>query len=93
MQTKIEQFAKDHLGIAPTKYQVELMKAVAEGKTVQYIGPRAGRSTALKIVREYLADGLKPAETKPTFEINIKPPEPPAPRIIFVDRHNGTRAA
>lgn len=57
--TKIAQFAKANLGIELTTWQLEIIQAVADGKTVRY-QRQMGLNTANKVMRAYLADALQP---------------------------------
>lgn len=60
MDTKIAQYAKEHLGITPTEFQMEIIRDVAAGKPIGQLPPRAGLTTANRIMRAYLTDGLEP---------------------------------
>lgn len=58
--SKIAQFAKDHLGIELTSWQLEIIEAVAKGEPV--VNRRQmGINTANKVMRAYLTDALQPA--------------------------------
>lgn len=59
-KSKIAQFAKDHLGIELTTWQLEIIQAVADGKQVRY-QRQMGLNTANKVMRAYLTDALQPA--------------------------------
>lgn len=55
--TKLEQYALEKHGIRLTKYQLDLIRAWCDGKTI--ISPKAaGKTTAVKIVRAYVGDSL-----------------------------------
>ena len=59
--TIIEQYAKASFGITLTKWQLEYMQAVAEGKATEMLIPRsAGKSLADTIMRAHLSAALKP---------------------------------
>lgn len=60
MDTKIAQYAKEHLGITLTDFQLDIIKDVAAGKPIGQLPPRAGLTTANRIMRAYLTDGLTP---------------------------------
>lgn len=65
--TKISQFAKSETGFHLHPGQEQMIEAVAEamakGKIVSYITPRsAGKSTAYRVIGEYLKDSLKKQE-------------------------------
>lgn len=60
--TIIEQYAKANFGITLTKWQLEYMQAVADGKAAELLIPRsAGKSLANTIMRAHLSAALKPA--------------------------------
>lgn len=61
MDSKIAQYAKEHLGITPTEFQMEIIRDVAAGKPIGQLPPRAGLTTANRIMRAYLTDALQPA--------------------------------
>lgn len=58
MDSKIAQYAKTHLGIELTQFQLDLIKDVAAGKPIGQMPPRAGITTANRVMRAYLTDGL-----------------------------------
>lgn len=60
-KSKIALFAKQNLGIELTTWQLEMIQAIADGKTVQY-RRHMGINTANKVMRAYLTEALKPAE-------------------------------
>lgn len=59
MDSKIAQYAKEHLGITLTEFQLDLIKDVAAGKPIGQLPPRAGLTTANRVMRAYLTDGLQ----------------------------------
>lgn len=59
-KSKIEIYAKDVLGIELTKFQVELIKQVANGTPIKHTPPRAGVKTANRVMRSYLTEALQP---------------------------------
>lgn len=63
-KSKIAQFAKDHFDIELTTWQLEIIQATADGKTIAPTPPRMGLSTANKVMRAYLTDALQPAAEK-----------------------------
>jgi hypothetical protein len=59
--TIIEQYAKSSFGITLTKWQLEYMQAVADGKAAEMVIPKsAGKSVADTIMRAHLDAALKP---------------------------------
>lgn len=60
-KSKIAIFAKEHLGLELTTWQLDMIQAVADGKTVQY-RRHMGINTANRVMRAYLTEALKPAE-------------------------------
>ena len=59
IESDIELFAKAYFNIYLTKWQLRFIDALAKGKTMR--GPAlAGKSTAIKVFRAYVAEGLKP---------------------------------
>lgn len=59
MDSKIAQYAKEHLGIELTEFQLAIIKDVAAGKPIGQMPPRAGITTANRVMRAYLTDGLQ----------------------------------
>lgn len=56
----IERFAKAYFGIELTKQQLEVMRAVAQGKSLNLVRRRAGVTTAQRVLHSYLLEGIKP---------------------------------
>lgn len=56
----IERFAKAYFGIELTKQQLEIIRAVAQGKSLNLVRRRAGVTTAQKVMHLYLLEGIKP---------------------------------
>lgn len=56
----IERFAKAYFGMELTKQQLEVMKAVIQGKDLKLVRRRAGSSHAQRILYKYMLEGLKP---------------------------------
>jgi len=56
----IERFAKAYFGIELTKQQLEIMKAVVQGKELKLVRRRAGSSNAQRVLHAYMLEGLKP---------------------------------
>lgn len=56
----VERFAKAYFGIELTKQQLEIMKAVAQGKELKLVRRRAGSSNAQRVLHAYVLEGLKP---------------------------------
>lgn len=56
----IERFAKAYFSITLTKQQLEVMKAVAQGKELKLVRRRAGSSNAQRVLHAYVLEGLKP---------------------------------
>lgn len=61
MDSSIAKYAKEHLGITLTEFQLDLIRDVAAGKPIGQMPPRAGITTANKVMRAYLAAGLETA--------------------------------
>lgn len=59
--TPIERFAEEQMGIKLFPKQVEMILAMAEGRVLLYPN-RAGKSTAGKVARAYLAEACKPEQ-------------------------------
>ena len=59
MLSDIELFAKAYFNIELLDVQKQMIAMVAAGQTPR-MGKRAGLSTAEKVIREYLREGLKP---------------------------------
>ena len=59
MESKIAQYAKEHLGITLTEFQLDIIKDVAAGKPIGQLPPRAGLTMANRVMRAYLTDGLQ----------------------------------
>lgn len=59
MLSDIELFAKAYFNIELLDVQKQMIAMIAAGQTPRF-GKRAGLSTAEKVVREYLREGLKP---------------------------------
>lgn len=56
--SSLQDFAKSHFGITLTKYQIDLIEAWADGKTI--VKARAmGKTTANKVARAYIKDSLE----------------------------------
>lgn len=73
----IEQFAEQHFGIKLTKYQLELIEAVAANPDENFILQRptarsAGKTTAMRVARAWLENGLKPVPTGSVMQRAIK---------------------
>lgn len=56
----VERFAKAYFGIELTKQQLEVMRAVAQGKDLKLVRRRAGSSNAQRVLHAYVLEGLKP---------------------------------
>lgn len=56
----IERFAKAYFSIELTKQQLEIMKAVVQGKDLKLVRRRAGSSNAQRVLHAYMLEGLKP---------------------------------
>lgn len=59
IETDIELFAKAYFNIQLTSLQLEIIRLIARGKEIRG-GKRMGLGTAQKVLREYIAEGLKP---------------------------------
>lgn len=60
MQSDFALFAKAYFNIDLTKQQLEIVDAIAKGRDLRLVRRRAGVHTAQKVLRAYLAEGLKP---------------------------------
>lgn len=74
---RIEIFAEQHFGIKLTKYQVELIEAIAANPEKKFVlqqpSPRsAGKTTAMRVARAWLEQGLKPTPTGSVLQRAIK---------------------
>lgn len=67
----IERFARAYFGIELTKQQLEVIRAVAQGKSLHLVHRRAGASTAMGVLKSYLLEGIKPdgRARLPQFEL------------------------
>lgn len=61
MTTKIAQFAKEQFGIELTDFQLQYIAIVSasDDRVVMRWPTKAGKTTADKVIRAYLQDGLK----------------------------------
>ncbi len=82
MITGIEWYAKTIMGIKLFPAQVEFIKALVDGK-LMVNGRKQGITTASKVVREYLKDGLKPMVERPELVLRTieNVANDPAPHI------------
>ena len=55
----LELFAKAYFKIELTSYQLEIIDAISKGKRM-LSAYRSGRTTAMKVMQAYIAEGLKP---------------------------------
>lgn len=60
MKSDIELFAKAYFNIELTSYQKDFIKSFATDTHVISAGKKMGRTTAFKVVKAYIAEGLKP---------------------------------
>lgn len=60
IETDIELFAKAYFNIELTKQQLEVIAAIARGRDLRLVRRRAGVSTAQKVLKAYLLEGLQP---------------------------------
>jgi hypothetical protein len=68
-----ERFAKAYFNLELTSAQLQVVRAIADGKAVSHrISRRAGIATVNKIAREYIHEGLKPGG-------RVRLPEHPLP--------------
>ncbi len=59
MVSDIQLFAKAYFNIELTSFQLKLIDAMSKGKML-HAPKQAGKHTAIKVVHEYLAEGLRP---------------------------------
>lgn len=57
--TDFELFAKAYFNIHLTSYQLKFIEALAKGQTL-HGGKAVGKTTAVKVFRAYISEGLKP---------------------------------
>lgn len=60
IQSDLELFAKAYFNIELTKQQLEVIDAIARGRDLRLVRRRAGVSTAQKVLKAYIAEGLRP---------------------------------
>lgn len=77
MLSDIELFARAYFNIELTRHQVQLIEALAKGQTIR-VSKRMGLTTANKVLKAYIAEGLKPGGRVRLPQHPLPPREKPA---------------